>query len=302
MEPLVSVIIPTYNRAHVLTRAIDSVLAQSYRNYELIVVDDGSTDGTADLVQSLLRPEITLVRQNGNRGQNPALNAGITTSKGTYCAFLDSDDEWHPGYLSRVMSCFEQQPELGCVYTWANIVDDITGKIDVAERFTATGNIYREALSQGYVSHMITLVARRDTLCQAGLFDEDFEVCQDDDICIRLAKVAQFGLIPESLATIHLDAGNQLTRNSSKYAHGMWKLVSKFADEIVFHCGSNVLARHYERCGDVFWLANDFHRALHAYKLSANLAGGIRIFLKQTGTRLKVRPKIIVILKKLVVG
>jgi glycosyltransferase involved in cell wall biosynthesis len=292
LTPTISVILPTYNRAHVLSRAIESILSQTYRDFEFIIVD------TAKMVGSLNRPEIRLLRHSCNRGQNPALNTGIKASKGKFCAFLDSDDEWHPDFLYRVMACFEREPELGCVYTWANIIDAATGKIDVAMRFTAKGNIYPEALSQGYVSHMITLVAKRDILFQVGLFDEDFEVCQDDDICIRLAKGAVFGLIPEPLAIIHQGAGNQVTRNQEKYADGAWRLTVKFADEMVTHCGKSALSWHYERCGDLFWLANNYAMALDSYRRAGALSSSIRICLKRLGVNLRIGPVTAVMIKR----
>lgn len=302
MNPTISVIIPTYNRVHVLSRAIESVFAQTYRNFELIIVDDGSTDGTAEMVQLFGRPEIRLVRHSKNRGQNTSLNSGIEASKGKFCAFLDSDDEWLPDYLARIMDCFDYDPELGCVYSWAIICDEATGKSEIAMRFTAAGDIYRDALTQGYVSHMITLVVKRDLLFQVGLFDEGFEVCQDDEMCIRLTKVAVFGLIPEPLAIIHLDAGNQVTRNQEKYAQGTWKLTGKFADEIMTHCGKGVLSKHYERCGDLFWLARNFKMAAESYKRAGGLCDRIRIRLKQIGVKLMVSPSTAVKIKNLILG
>jgi GT2 family glycosyltransferase len=252
------------------------------------------------MVESFGRSEIRLLRHSKNQGQNPALNSGIKASRGRFCAFLDSDDEWLPDYLFRIMDCFDREPELGCVYTWANICDEATGKSDIAMRFSARGHIYPEALTQGYVSHMITMVVKRDILSQVGLFDESFDVCQDDDICIRLAKVAVFGLIPEPLAIIHQDAGDQVTHNKNKYAEGSWRLTVKFADEIVTHCGVAVLSKHYERCGDLFWLANNYEMALASYRRAGKLCACIRICLKRLGIRLKLGPTAVLRIKNVI--
>lgn len=282
----VSVVIPTYNRAHVLRRAIDSVLAQTYQNFELIVVDDGSNDDTGTLVESYQHPRIRYVRHVQNKGQNAALNTGVQLSCGTYCAFLDSDDEWHADFLQKVMDRFALDDSLGCVYSWSDFCSVATGKIEVCKCFSLEGNIYHEALAQGYVSHMITLVTKRNLLFQAGLFDESFEVCQDDDICLRLAREAQFGLIREPLATIYQDAGNQTTQDRGKYAEGTWKLVTKFADETVNHCGAAVLSRQFGRCGDLFWKADDREMALLAYGRAQRLQRRLFIALKQWSLRL----------------
>lgn len=294
---VVTVIIPTFNRAHVLRRAIDSVLAQRYQSFEIIIVDDGSTDGTSEVVESYQNSRIHYLRHAHNRGQNAALNTGVQESSANYCAFLDSDDEWHPAFLQRVMEHFALDDRLGSVYTWANCVDAVTGKIEVSKRFSIEGNIYREALAQGYVSHMITLVSRRSLLFEAGLFDEGFDVCQDDDICLRLARVARFGLISEPLATIYQDAGNQATRNRGKYAAGAWKLASKFADETAAHCGKVVLSRHFERCGDLFWQADNRKMALFAYRRAEQLQRRLQVFLKRCFLRLGLQFDLAVRLK-----
>jgi len=298
----VSVIIPTFNRAHVLRRAIDSVIAQTFQDLELIVVDDGSIDGTDKIVQSYEYPRLQYERHRQNRGQNAALNSGLKISGGEFSAFLDSDDEWHPEFLQRTMERFSLNERLGCVYTWANYCDAATGRCEVSKKFSIEGNIYIAALAQGYVSHMITMVARRSLLYQAGLFDEEFEVCQDDDICIRLARLAEFGLIPEPLATIHQDAGNQTTRNRDKYAEGAWRLVNKFAGETVTHCGDAVLSRHYERCGDLFWQADNKEMALEAYQRANRLHRRFLVGLKHWSLRMGLEHDLAAGLKRFCIG
>lgn len=278
--PAVSVIIPTYNRAHVLGRAIESVLAQSYADFELIVVDDGSRDRTEELVAALAHPKIRYLKLPRNRGQNAALNAGVRSAAGGFCAFLDSDDQWLPSFLQRIMPCFERDPRYGCAYSWAG-VRNRAGGLDTSKRFTLSGEIYAQALAQGYVSHMITLVVKRHLLFEAGLFDESFVVCQDDDICLRLAALTPFCLVEENLAVIHSDAGGQLTGHRAHYADGFRKLVGKFEEEILTHCGASALGRHYERCGDLFWLAANRSGALAAYERAAQFSRSLPIRTKR---------------------
>ncbi len=117
-NPKVSVILPTYNRAHLIKRAIQSVLDQTYQNFEIIVVDDGSTDNTEEQVRSFNNPKIRYIRYNENKGAAFARNAGIKASRGDYIAFQDSDDEWFPHKLQRQMEAFKNaSPEVGVVYT-----------------------------------------------------------------------------------------------------------------------------------------------------------------------------------------
>lgn len=271
--PLVSVIIPTYNRCRVVGRAIESVLAQSCQDLELIVVDDGSTDDTAELVKSFESPQIRFMRHEENRGQNAALNTGVGVSSGVYCAFLDSDDEWLPDFLSKILARFSRDPELGCVYCWAGYRNPGKVGLRVSKPFSLEGAIYPGALRQGYVSHMITLVVRHELLLQVGLFDEAFSVCQDDDICFQLARISRFGLIREPLAVIHNDGENQATLNPRQYAAGFCRLITKYEHDMLEHCGPEALAGHFERCGDLWLVAGDADSAADAYGRVANLVG-----------------------------
>ena len=108
--PKVSVIIPTYNRAHLVGRAIRSVLNQTYQDFEIIVVDDGSTDNTEEVVKSFNDPRIRYIRHEKNRGGSAACNTGIRAARGEYIAFQDSDDEWLPEKLEKQMQVFENTP------------------------------------------------------------------------------------------------------------------------------------------------------------------------------------------------
>src|SRR6188474_1008516 len=123
MPPKVSVVIPVFNRPAAVRRAIDSVLAQTVQDFEIIVVDDGSTDGTAAAVTAIQDPRITLVKHDQRRGGSAARNSGIRASIAPYVAFLDSDDEWLPSKLERQLEVFENGKEdLGLVYTGADWV------------------------------------------------------------------------------------------------------------------------------------------------------------------------------------
>ena len=249
--PLVSVIIPTYNRAHVIGRAIQSVLSQTYQNFELLIVDDGSNDDTADAVHGFDDPRIVLYKHERNHGQNAALNTGLKISKGEYIAFLDSDDEWLPLMLEKQIGLFQKDDTLGVVYTWAGTYQ-ADGVLKPLVKFSLSGYIYKQALTQAYVSHMITMMVKKSCFDNIGWFDVEFDNCQDDDICLRLAKEYRFGLIPEILAIVHNDGSSQITKNSKSFAKGWLKLFSKHESEIRRVCGDKVMARHWAKCGKLF--------------------------------------------------
>ena len=116
-NPGISVIIPTYNRAHLISRSAKSVLAQTYPDFELIIVDDGSGDNTEEIIEALADPRIRYLRHESNRGVSAARNTGIRAARGDYIAFQDSDDEWLPQKLEKQLGLFEQdnRGDLGLV-------------------------------------------------------------------------------------------------------------------------------------------------------------------------------------------
>lgn len=263
-SPLVSVVIPTYNRERLLPRAISSVLAQTIPDFELLIVDDGSEDNTAQVVAGYSDKRIRYLRHPINQGQNAALNSGVGAATGTYVAFLDSDDEWLPDYLEQILRVFSTDQSLGAVYSRAGARTP-DGELKASYPFTLSGNIYKEVLAQGYLSHMITLVVKRRGFETAGLFDTDFVVCQDDDFCFRVAKNFKVGLVPKILAIIHDDGGgDRVIKNSQRYAEGWWRLLAKYKDDVLALAGPDIFAGHLIKAGELFLKARN---AVMAYKI-----------------------------------
>jgi glycosyltransferase involved in cell wall biosynthesis/SAM-dependent methyltransferase len=267
---VVSVVIPTYNRLQLLRRAVNSVMSQTMGAFELIIVDDGSKDLTSSWVRSLADKRIRFVQHQINQGQNAALNTGIALARGRYLAFLDSDDEWLPNFLQEFIDAFHSDPEIGAVYCHAG-ARMLDGTLKSFYTFTLSGYVYSEALAQGYLSHMITLMIKRSCLKIVGDFDPQFTVCQDDDFCFRVAKHNKVKLIPKILAVIHSDGGSDrvITNSKQKYAEGWWKLFDKYRDEILQNCGCEIMASHYIKCGKLFLDAGDLIKALESFSLSA---------------------------------
>lgn len=253
-RPVFSVIIPTYNRARIISRAVNSVLGQTFNDYELLVVDDGSKDNTEEIIKNFKDPRIIYIKHKVNQGQNPALNTGLAQARGTYISFLDSDDEWVNEMLEKQHQKFYES-DYDCVYSRCLRIDP-SGNIVKGHEFNLEGFIYKEALEQGYVSSMISLSVKKRCFDEIGNFDVNFKNCQDDDMCLRLAKKYRFGLIREYLAIIHCDAGEQVTSNKSEYATGWWNLVNKHREDIKLVCGNNTLLDHYLKCASLFLLAN----------------------------------------------
>ena len=187
--PLVSVIIPAYNAAAYIGGALASVFAQTFEDYEVIVVNDGSPDTPA--LERALAPydgRIVYVEQE-NRGPSGARNTAIGVARGRYVALLDSDDEWLPEYLAEQVRMFEAEPRLDMVYADAELFGDssLAGKTFM-EGAPSRGPVTFESLLR-YESSIITsgTVARKQALVEAGLFDEAFVRCEDFDLWLRLA-------------------------------------------------------------------------------------------------------------------
>jgi len=220
---LVSVIIPTYNRSRYVTKAIDSVLAQTYKDYEIIVVDDGSIDDTRQVLASY-KDRITYIYQE-NSGQAAARNTGIRAAHGKWIAFLDSDDIWLPEKLSRQMEILRSSGAKVC-YTnvfWnagegqsseENQLQDKDNKGGVKVFDEPFDLLLFEPTSQC----MITLVVERDLLIRVGCFDERVKYHEDVRLCLRLAFETSFAYVNETLAVADRQPG--LERVVVKYSEG----------------------------------------------------------------------------------
>ncbi len=194
MKPLVSVIIPTYNRARFLKEALASVLAQTYRPLEIIVVDDGSTDETSKVVS---RFPVRYVR-TPHRGVAAARNRGLSKARGALIAFLDSDDLWLPRKIEVQVSFFERQPEAVAVQTeevWLRGGKRVNPK---KRHRKPSGHFFDRALELCLISPSAVML-RREVLEEIGGFDETFPVCEDYELWLRLLARYPVYLIPEPL-------------------------------------------------------------------------------------------------------
>lgn len=210
----VSIILPTYNRANTLGNAIHSVLAQSFRDYELIIVDDGSTDETEELVKQYEDERIIYHRLESNAGQSKARNQGIRMARYDYIAFEDSDDLWHPEKLKIQMNVMEKADDaVGMVYHKLKYEIDGYGTLILPKGETEkrSGDIYAQLLWENMIG-MPTLLVKKACLDEIGGFDESLECLEDYDLVLRLARKYHAVFIDEVL----LDAGFSTSGVSSR--------------------------------------------------------------------------------------
>jgi glycosyltransferase involved in cell wall biosynthesis len=207
--PLVSVIIPAFNRGWCLREAVDSVLAQEFTDFELIVVDDGSTDGTAGLLE-VCRSEVRLLRQ-ANRGVSAARNRGIAAARGQLIAFLDSDDLWLPRKLSTQVEFFRVHPDALIVQTEEKWVRK-GRRVNPGKRHRKrSGMIFEASLDLCLVSPSAVMV-RRELFDRVGLFDEGLPACEDYDLWLRVSCCIPIHLIDIPLIVKRGGHADQLSR------------------------------------------------------------------------------------------
>lgn len=207
--PAVSIIIPTHNRQSMLLEAMDSVSAQTVRDWELIVVDDGSTEPVGEAAAGHpARPRV--LRHDRRLGPAAARNAGIRAARGEFVAFLDSDDLWLPTKLERFLGALEGDRETGIYYGPMRPISADRAPVPGRTKPCHRGRI-TEPLFQSSFVHVPTVVCRRQLLERAGGFDERLPVCEDYDLWLRLSVDEPFGLIEEPLALRRLHA-NRLSK------------------------------------------------------------------------------------------
>lgn len=204
--PLVSVIIPTFNRARVLGRAIASVMAQTFSDYELIVVDDGSADDTGEVV-SRLGGRARFIRQD-NRGVSSARNTGIRASRGDLIAFLDSDDEWLPSKLEKQVSLYSRGHFI-CHTDEIWYRDGILVRQKAIHRKQG-GRFFERALERCLISPSAVVISRC-LLDTVGWFDEDLPAAEDYDLWLRITAFHEVSFVPEPLVIKHGGCENQLS-------------------------------------------------------------------------------------------
>jgi len=273
----VSVIIPTYNRAHLVGRAIQSVLNQTYQDFELIIVDDGSTDNTEEVIRKFQEHDkkIKYIKHDKNKGSSAARNTGIKASRGEYIAFQDSDDEWFPEKLKKQMEFFKNMPvEVGIVYSdmWR-----ITGNI---KRYFYSPKImpkhkiiYERALDYGVSNIGIqTSLIKKEVFDKAGMFDEKFSRFIDLEFFIRLSKYYYFFHIEEPLVN-YFDADKGISSNTKALITARKLILEKYFADI--KKDKKILANHYLGIGTSLCVNGEIEEGesyfIKAFKIYSNI-------------------------------
>jgi glycosyltransferase involved in cell wall biosynthesis len=248
-SPRISVVVPAYNREHCVADTIESVLSQTFTDFEIIAIDDGSSDRTADVLEKFGK-RVHLIRQE-NRGVSAARNTGIRAARGNWIAFLDSDDRWHPEKLERQLNALEKYSARICFTRCVNAQNEPFRDIEfisVTPRepqiFCVPNAVDSVCLSPRHPM-IQTMVAEKKILEQVGLFDESFHAAEDAELIFRLSFLSGFLYIDRPLTTIFENSTNSLTyceelgpmaRRNQSYlrllAHMYWRLADISPEKI----------------------------------------------------------------------
>lgn len=230
MQPLISVVIPTYNRKELCKRAVQSVLHQSYHRYEVLVVDDASTDGTSAehlYGSSVVDTRLRYIRQPYNGGVAKARNRGIRHARGEWIAFLDSDDCWYPDKLKKQVAWIDRNPDYTIVQTKEIWIRHGVRVNPPKTHEKIAGNIFTQSLQRCMITPS-SVIIKADLLEKVGLFNESLPACEDYDLWLRITLHFPVGLVDEYLLVRYGGHNDQLSKSV--------QVLDKYRIRALMHC------------------------------------------------------------------
>lgn len=236
-NPRVSVVVPSFNYAHFLPETLDSVLAQTFKSFELIVVDDGSTDNTKEVMKPYLNdPRVRYVYQE-NRGPSAARNTGIRESRGQLIAFVDPDDLWYPTKLQKQLALMESG-EIGLCYCLAEHIDEAGNPLPDISFPHPPGATYKDLLYVNWiVGSSSSVLVRKEIFDEAGLFDESMKGLEDLDMWIRILRRHKSAYVNEVLVKLrqhlkskHASKRFDFEKREAEYLGHVQRYVERFPE------------------------------------------------------------------------
>ena len=271
---LVSVILPTYNCAHFLSESVGSILLQTYNPYEVIVVDDGSTDNTKEVLNPFMH-RIKYIKLEQNKGLPAARNIGIQSAQGKYIAFIDADDLWLPEKLQTDIEYFGKHPDISMIYSKHMNIDDKGRVLDgCTKKRLPSGNIFIQLFSEQNFIIPSSVVVQKEVFETTGLFDEQLFNCQDWDMWLRIAFYFKVAGINKQLVKYRHNP-HSLSKNRNNVLKYQKQVIDKtyntFKDRA---CGINEklykkrLASHFAKVGRYYLRIGNKSLANENFRLS----------------------------------
>jgi glycosyltransferase involved in cell wall biosynthesis len=267
-EPTVSVVMAAYKAAQFLPDAIESALGQTFGDLEVIVIDDGSPDNTATVVQAYLTDERVRYYWQPNAGQCAAKNKGIGLSKGRFVAFLDADDLWLPGKLERQLPLFEDRPDVGVVYGFLAKIDSLGRPLPWEPVPPRRGIVTADLLIENFVPFASSVV-RKSLLDKRGGFDPELDMGIDYDLWLRLSAHCEFDFVEEVVGKYRVWEGQMSQKVFQRYSAGMGimrEFLAQYGAELRKADVERGWARTYTGLGDThLWAGGGLLRAWRDY-------------------------------------
>lgn len=262
--PLVSVVIPSYNRPESAANAVQNVMQQTYSPIEIIVVDDHSPEPIIEEISLATEDNgksVRIIRHNENRGANAARNTGVEEADGKFIAFLDDDDRWHESKISKQVEVMENDPNIGLVYT-GRVRADMDGKIFSSDIPKISEDPTKELLLMNRIGSFSLVLVRKSALDEVGKLDEELPCWQDTDLFIRISQNYGIDCIEELLTVRFIGAEGQITRDFSRKEEGLKRFIEKHSDLAGTYSSrfrKRMISRRYFNVG---WCAvrDDIHR------------------------------------------
>lgn len=229
---MISVVIPTHNRSDLLKRAVESVRKQTFKEIEIIIVSDGSTDDTDAVVENLKKEDdrIKYISYKTPLGANTARNKGIEAASRAYVAFLDDDDEWIPKKLEKQMDVFRSDKNIGLVYTGSNLVY-VHENIEYKNIPSNSGDMSKQILFNNTIGTTSTVMVKKDILDQTDYFDTSLGALQDYDLWIRICRLTQIGVVKEACINYYNYTGKkQISQQTDKYIKAIEYIETKHVE------------------------------------------------------------------------
>jgi glycosyltransferase involved in cell wall biosynthesis len=227
MMPKVSVIIPAYNAMKYLPETLESVLKQTFTDFEVVIVDDGSSDNICEWANQIIDDRVRLISQQ-NQELAAARNTGILNSTGEYIAFIDADDIWEASKLEKQVNYLDSDPLVGLVDTWTALIDENGNFLNKIINNSIEGDVRRIAteVCNAFIASGSSPMIRRTCFDKVGLFDVDIKFAEDVDMWIRIGIHYHFGVVKEPLIRYRQHPNNK-SRNCQSMLEGIRKVIEK---------------------------------------------------------------------------
>jgi glycosyltransferase involved in cell wall biosynthesis len=204
--PTISVVVPAYNGERTILKTLESIKKQTFSDFEIIVIDDGSTDRTVELVNTVKDERIKIFSYK-NGGLPVARNRGIAHAQGEYIAFIDADDLWTPDKLASQLEALQNNPKAGLAYSWTNYMDDNAENVYQGHSIYYDGDVYADLLRWNFMASGSNPLIRREAIEDAGEFEPTLRSAEDWDYWLRIASRWQFALVPKAQVIYRKSSG-----------------------------------------------------------------------------------------------